>query len=221
MDRSDGHSYRDTLTPPDAEQTPIRQVSPEVPLIGSWHHEAERSRTHRRAPTDYDADHVLLRTVRCVNGEMQIVMDCEPAFDYGRKRGKWDYTGPGYHEATCTAEDCDTFLRVTTDLNIGIEGPRATCRHLMKEGEQIFCALSWSEHEPPRTFQEAYRRLVWTAHHWQHWVDRGEFPDHPWRTHLQRSALTLKGLSYAPTGALVAAATTSLPESPGGERNWD
>ena len=62
---------------------------------------------------------------------------------------------------------------------------------------------------------------VWTAHHWQHWLDHGEFPDHPWRTYLQRSALTLKGLSYAPTGALLAAATTSLPETPGGERNWD
>ena len=62
---------------------------------------------------------------------------------------------------------------------------------------------------------------MWTAHHWQHWLDHGNFPDHPWRTHLQRSALTLKGLSYAPTGALVAAATTSLPETPGGERNWD
>jgi GH15 family glucan-1,4-alpha-glucosidase len=193
----------------------------DVLLIGPWHHEHDRSTTHRRAPTDYDADHVLLRTVRCVNGEIQIQMDCEPAFDYGRKRGKWEYNGPGYHEATCSAQDCDVTLRLTTDLNLGIEGPRATCRHLMKEGEQIFCALSWSEHDPPRTFQEAYRRLVWTAHHWQHWVDRGEFPDHPWRTHLQRSALTLKGLSYAPTGALVAAATTSLPETPHGERNWD
>ena len=85
----------------------------------------------------------------------------------------------------------------------------------------MFCALSWSEHPAPTTYGEAYERLVWTAHHWQHWLDRGEFPDHPWRADLQRSALTLKGLTYAPTGAIVAAATTSLPETPGGERNWD
>jgi GH15 family glucan-1,4-alpha-glucosidase len=91
----------------------------------------------------------------------------------------------------------------------------------MKEGDTRFCALSWSEHEPPRTYDESYKRLVWTAHHWQHWLARGNFPDHPWRTHLERSALTLKGLTYAPTGALLAAATTSLPETPGGERNWD
>jgi GH15 family glucan-1,4-alpha-glucosidase len=91
----------------------------------------------------------------------------------------------------------------------------------MKEGDTLFAALSWSEHPAPRTYEEAYSRLVWTAHHWQHWLDHGEFPDHPWRTYLQRSALTLKGLSYSPTGALVAAATTSLPETPGGERNWD
>lgn len=76
-------------------------------------------------------------------------------------------------------------------------------------------------HEPPYTFQEAYERLVWTAHHWQHWLARGNFPDHHWRSYLERSALTLKGLTFAPTGALIAAATTSLPETPGGNRNWD
>ena len=67
------------------------------------------------------------------------------------------------------------------------------------------------------------RTTGWSGppHHWQHWLDRGEFPDHPWRVDLQRSALTLKGLTYAPTGAIAAAATTSLPETPGGERNWD
>jgi GH15 family glucan-1,4-alpha-glucosidase len=92
---------------------------------------------------------------------------------------------------------------------------------MMKEGEIVYCALSWSEHAPPKDQSEAYDRLVWTAHHWQHWLDRGRFPDHPWRSHLQRSALTLKGLTYAPSGALLAAATTSLPETPQGERNWD
>ncbi len=62
---------------------------------------------------------------------------------------------------------------------------------------------------------------MWTAHHWQHWLKRGSFPDHRWRSYLQRSALTLKGLTYAKTGAVIAAPTTSLPETPGGERNWD
>ena len=193
----------------------------DVLLIGPWHHEDERSNTHRRSPTDYDADHVLLRIVRCVNGEVQMNLDCEPAFDYGRQYTEWEYTGPGYHEANGTAPGCDVELMLTTDMNLGIEGPRATARTLMHEGDTMFCALSWSEHRAPQSYDEAYERLVWTAHHWQHWLDHGEFPDHPWRTYLQRSALTLKGLSYAPTGAIMAAATTSLPETPGGERNWD
>ena len=190
-------------------------------LMGPWHHEDQRSRTHRRAPTDYDADHVLLRTVRCVNGEVQVVMDCEPMFDYGRRPAEWVYSGEAYEQAVARVPGHDLELTLTTDLRIGIEGGRATARTLLKEGEYRFCALSWSEHPPPRTSEEAYDRLVWTAHHWQHWLARGHFPDHPWRGYLQRSALTLKGLTFAPTGALVAAATTSLPETPGGRRNWD
>ncbi len=193
----------------------------DVLLIGPWHHERDRSHTHRRAPTDYDADHVLLRLIRCVNGEVQVLLDCEPCFDYGRVPAQWEYSGDGYHECRASGEGIGLELSLTSDMNIGFEGPRATARTLMKEGDTVFAALSWSEHPAPTTYDEAYKRLVWTAHHWQHWLDHGEFPDHPWRTHLQRSALTLKGLSYAPTGALVAAATTSLPETPGGERNWD
>jgi GH15 family glucan-1,4-alpha-glucosidase len=193
----------------------------DVLLIGPWHHESELSTTHRRAPTDYDADHVLLRTVRCVNGEVQLMLQCEPRFDYGREPGEWSYSGDTYHEAVVKAMGSPVELRLTTDLRLGFEGPRAIARTLLKEGDLRFCALSWSTHEPPATYEDAYRRLVWTAHHWQHWLARGNFPDHPWRTHLQRSALTLKGLTFAPTGALAAAATTSLPETPGGERNWD
>ena len=190
-------------------------------LIGPWHHQSERSRTHRRTPTDYDADHVLVRTVRCVNGEVQLGLACEPVFDYGSSRVSWEYDGDAYESAVARVPGSELELRITTDMNLGIEGPRVTGRHLIKAGEAVYAALSWSEHAPPKTFDEAYERLVWTAHHWQHWLDRGDFPDHPWRADLQRSALTLKGLTYAPTGAIVAAATTSLPETPGGERNWD
>ncbi len=193
----------------------------DVLLIGPWHHEHERSHTHRRAPTDYDADHVLLRLIRCVNSEVQVTLDCEPRFDYGRSTGDWEYTASGYRQSTCKCPSSDLELKLTSDMNIGFEGPRATARTMMKEGDTLFVALSWSDHPAPDTYEDAYDRLVWTAHHWQHWLDHGTFPDHPWRTHLQRSALVLKGLSYSPTGALVAAATTSLPESPGGERNWD
>ena len=193
----------------------------DVLLIGPWHHEDELSRTHRRAPTDYDADHVLVRTVRCVNGEVQVELDCEPMFDYGRRPASWSYTDHQYHEGVARGEGVDIELKLTTDMRIGFEGGRATARTLLHEGDLRFCALSWSEHQPPSTFDEAYRRLVWTAHHWQHWLARGNFPDHPWRSYLERSALTLKGMAFAPTGAIVAAATTSLPESPEGERNWD
>jgi GH15 family glucan-1,4-alpha-glucosidase len=188
-------------------------------LIGPWHHENERSHTHRRAPTDYDADHVLLRMIRCVNGQVQVRLDCMPVFDYGRAPAQWEHADGGYHEAI--AQGNGLSLRLNTDMNVGFESSLATARTLLKQGDRRFVALSWSEHGPPRGYEEAHGRLTWTVHHWQHWLDRGRFPDHPWRSHLHRSALTLKGLTYAPTGAVVAAATTSLPEAPGGDRNWD
>src|SRR5262249_34296479 len=128
-------------------------------LIGPWHHETELSKTHRRAPTDYDADHVLLRTVRCVTGEVQVTLDCEPVLDYGRQTAHWSYTDRGYHQGVARADGVDLELRLTTDMRIGFEGGRATARTLLKEGQTRFCALSWTEHEPPYTYKEAYRRL--------------------------------------------------------------
>ncbi len=193
----------------------------DVLLIGPWHHDDERSNTHRRSPTDNDADHVLLRTMRCVNGRVEMHMECEPRVDYGRKGVAWEYSGAGYGKAVATAEDEDLQLTLATDLRIGFEGGRARARTTLRDGDTAFIALSWSEHGGPETYDDAYHRLVFTADYWHEWLSHGEFPDHPWRTYLQRSALTLKGLTYAPTGAMVAAATTSLPETPGGERNWD
>jgi alpha,alpha-trehalase len=190
-------------------------------LIGPWHHADDRSRTYRRTPNDYEAEHVLLRTIRCVSGEVQTIMDCEPVLDYGRRPVRWEYSGESYHAGEATADGSDTRLTLTTDMLLGFEGGQASTRTLLKEGDVRFVALSWGGADAPRTYADAYRRQVWTAHHWQHWLARGRFPDHPWRSYLQRSALTLKGLTYAPTGAVTAAGSASLPETPGGDRNYD
>jgi len=193
----------------------------DVLLIGPWRHTASRSATHRRVPTDHDAEKVLLRTVRCLSGSIDFVLECEPAFDYGRRRGTWEHTGDAYGHAEVRAGDEDPPLRLSTDLNLGFEGPRAIARRRLRAGDHSFCALSWADGVPPDTFDDAHRRLAGTGDFWHEWISRGSFPDHPWRGYLQRSALTLKGLMYEPTGALLAAATTSLPETPGGERNYD
>jgi len=189
-------------------------------LVGPWRHESCRSETHQRVPSDNSGERVLLRTVRCLQGSIDFVLECEPAFDYGRRRGSWRHTGPGYAQAEALLDGQAQF-RLTTDLNLGFEGPRALARRRLAAGDQVFCTVSWGDADPPQTFADAQHRLARTADFWHEWLGRGSFPDHPWRKHLQRSALTLKGLIYAPTGALLAAATSSLPETPGGERNYD
>ena len=190
-------------------------------LIGPWHHDEDRSKTYRRTPNDYEAEHILLRTIRCASGEVQTIMDCEPVFDYGRAHASWEYTGEGYYQGMATGDGQDARLTLTSDMRLGFEGGQASARTLLKEGDVRFVALSWGGAMPPTDYADAYKRQVWTAHHWQHWLARGKFPDHPWRGALQRSALTLKGLTYAPTGAISAAGSTSLPETPGGGRNYD
>jgi alpha,alpha-trehalase len=192
----------------------------DVLLVGPWRHESARSAIHRRVPADYAAERVLVRTVRCLTGSIDFVLDCEPVFHYGRRRGVWQYIGAGYGRAEALL-DGEVQVRLTTDMNVGFEGPRAMARRRLRAGEQVFCALSWGDATPPETFADAHGRLARTAAFWHEWLGRGNFPDHPWRKYLQRSALTLKGLIYAPTGALLAAATSSLPETPGGERNYD
>jgi GH15 family glucan-1,4-alpha-glucosidase len=189
--------------------------------IGPWHHDEERSESHRRSPTDHDADHVLLRLITCVEGSAEINLDCEPAFDYGGLAAEWSYPGTGYHEAIAKSEGMDTALRLVTDMRLGFEGPRARARTILREGEVAFAALGWSTHPLPSSHEQAEDWIGRTARHWREWLKHGTFPDHEWRSYLQRSALTLKGLTFRPTGAMIAAPTTSLPETPGGDRNWD
>jgi GH15 family glucan-1,4-alpha-glucosidase len=190
--------------------------------VGPWHDNKHGS-SHTRPPTDYDADHLVVRMIECIQGEVQVEIVCEPMLDYGSTPAQWSVVQSG-EEGVCMMDATDdvTAFRLFSDIRIGIEGNRAHGRHTMKEGEKRFCALSWTEdHGGPHTVEQAEGHMERTSHFWRSWLAEGTYPDHPWRFHLQRSALVLKGLTFMPTGALVAAPTTSLPETPGGERNWD
>ena len=188
--------------------------------IGDWHG-GEAALIHTRPPTDHDADHLLVRTIECIQGEVPVELVCAPRFNYGRVPARWT-AHPDAPDHILDGTDGTTTVRLLSDLRMGTEGDIARARHTMREGERCYCALSWARTlDGPRDVGEATAHLGRTAHFWREWLAAGSYPDHPWRAYLQRSALVLKGLTYAPTGAMIAALTTSLPETPGGERNWD
>jgi alpha,alpha-trehalase len=179
----------------------------------------DQTEPHRRPPGDDEAENVLVRKIECVQGEVDVEMVCQPAFEYGEARVDWTLSD----DATrATASSGEVNLVLNGDLNLGITGSDARARHRLSVGEKRFSALSWGPDPiPPGSVEDCEQRLDRTIDYWRRWLEGGSFPDHPWRGFLQRSALVLKGLTYAPTGALLAALTTSLPETPGGERNWD
>ena len=84
--------------------------------VGPWYHQQRRSGTHRRPPTDFEAEHILLRTVKCIIGNVELSLDCEPVFNYGRTEARWEYSGQGYGEAIAHGGEGDVQLRLVTDL---------------------------------------------------------------------------------------------------------
>jgi alpha,alpha-trehalase len=195
-------------------------------VMGPWTGDA-RVPGHRRPPGDSAARGMLVRTATCISGQVDLALDCLPLFDYGRIAGPWSYTGPGYGAAACAPEGHPA-LTLTSSLRLGLSGARATARARLHEGQTAFVALTWDVATLDVTGADgggaaavAVAQIDATVEGWRDWLRHARLPDHPWRPYLERSALTLKGLSYAPSGAIMAAATTSLPETPGGERNWD
>jgi alpha,alpha-trehalase len=186
--------------------------------IGPRRHE-DLVTPHTRPPADDDAYHQFVRTAVCVEGEVELELTCEPVFDFGRAPAQWSLGEEG-HRADASAGELT--IRLQSDMAVGVEGDWVRARHVLKEGEQAYCALSWAEKlEVPKSAQEAYEDTEATGRYWRSWLKGARLPDHRWRGAINRSALAIKGLTYMPTGATVAALTTSLPETPGGERNWD
>ena len=175
---------------------------------------------HTRPPADVDAEHLLVRTAECVDGRVEVEVVCEPVFDYGRVPAAWKIVDDSGHVAEATGPDVT--LQLHTDLQVGVEGGRVRGRHVLEHGEKVHCTLTWAEgFAAPTSTDDAIQRIATTVSFWRRWLDGARIPDHRYREAIQRSALAIKGLTYMPTGATVAALTTGLPETPGGERNWD
>ena len=159
----------------------------------------------------------LVRTVLSIRGEMPFRIAVEPAFDYGRAE----------HEAHA-AEHGALFrsnglsLALSSPIPLQTRGGGAYAEFTIKPEQRVSFVLEPAGGSGPRPYTEEEARGLFneTVDYWRHWVSRSRYRGR-WREMVDRSALTLKLLTYQPTGAIVAAPTTSLPEQLGGERNWD
>ncbi|HEY7487788.1 MAG TPA: glycoside hydrolase family 15 protein [Streptosporangiaceae bacterium] len=180
------------------------------------------------AGTTVTSRHRLVRLVRVVRGQMRFVVECEPAFDYGRAEHKVEVTenGAAFHGDSLTVNlsivrTPGTPMREGATIEpYGRGGIRATVT--ASAGEVGGVVLETEPDGPPRLVSpEAARALLEeTRDFWRRWIGRSSYQGR-WREMVERAAMTLKLMTYAPTGALVAAPTAGLPELVGGERNWD
>jgi GH15 family glucan-1,4-alpha-glucosidase len=233
LDRSAGF-FR--FGPSHAEVPDVRRYAPGTNVLETtWHtpsgwmtvhdllvmappEDDKRRAEWRRVPGDAMAQGTLLRIATCFSGRVEVMADCVPLFDYGRTTATLAYDGETYDRVTMTGAGLS--LELASSLRLGTVGSRAYGRTTLEEGQSAWIALSWGDSIPVDE-ADAFAQLRATERFWRDWLSLATVADHPWRPYIERSALALKGLSYEPTGAIMAAATTSLPETPGGERNWD
>jgi alpha,alpha-trehalase len=202
-------------------QTPTGWMTVHDLLAVGPHQNQRRRPDYHRAPTDVGAIGVLLRIATCISGRVEAMVNCAPLFDYGSAGGTWNYNGDGYDSMMIAPKEGGVHLELTGNIQLGVVGARSYGRTTLTQGQSAFVALSWGDAKVPADQDEAFTALNTTVDFWRGWLSSAKIPDHPWKPYLDRSALTLKGLSYAPTGAIMAASTTSLPETWGGARNWD
>jgi len=186
-------------------------------LIGPATSDVRRP-NYRRVPGDSAARGTLLRIATCTRGHAEVELNCLPLFDYGTAQGAWSYDTPGYCSVMVNSGDLS--LRLVSGIQLETTGARTMGRTSLVKGDSAFVALSWGD-DATASKESALDGLRQTEDFWRGWLSKANIPDHRYRPFIERSALALKGLSYAPTGAIMAAATTSLPETAGGERNWD
>jgi GH15 family glucan-1,4-alpha-glucosidase len=169
-------------------------------------------------PTDR---HRLVRVARVVRGSLPFTLDCQPRFDYGRARHTLDL---GDGSAVFHGPGTDLHLQATDGIDLRADGSDVTARFTLSAGETAAVVLTSTESDgapsplpPPGG---AMDELAACRSFWLSWLSSCTYRGR-WQDMVNRSAITLKLLTYAPTGAPIAAATMGLPEQVGGERNWD
>ncbi len=159
---------------------------------------------------------LLVRQARAVRGRARFEIACHPAFDYGRMPHDTEIIqGTG---AVFTSPLGRAVLRANIGLKAEDNGVGAT--FTLEEGETADFHLEWNGDVHPVLAGETRELFTRTQDFWRNWLAQSRYTGR-WREVVHRSALALKLLVYHPTGALIAAPTTSLPEEPGGTRNWD
>ncbi|MFD7137843.1 glycoside hydrolase family 15 protein [Streptomyces sp. NPDC059894] len=182
----------------------VGEVQDFMPVTGGDDTEAER--------------HRLIRRVVCVRGSLPFRVNVAPRFDYGARPHTLRMAG----DVAVFASD-GLSLALTATVFLETDGRDAHAEFKLVEGESAVFALDQVGGEvTPRgcARAEAEEQFTATVAYWRHWLSASRYRGR-WREMVHRSALTLKLLTYAPTGAIVAAPTTSLPEQLGGDRNWD
>ena len=171
------------------------------------------------SPENGHGHHQLIRRVRVVRGEVTFRMECSPAFDYAREMHQTEISAGG----VCFRSS-GLYLELATQIPLELSGTGVDAEFTLQEEQTaIFilreieaeagCGVSLSEHEEEELLRQ-------TVEYWRRWLSKCTYTGR-WREMVHRSALALKLLTFEPTGAIVAAPTSSLPESLGGERNWD
>ena len=166
------------------------------------------------------AVHEVHRRVQCVEGEVDVRIVFDPRFGYASTKTAFEVTGRCALAKGGAGERLMAVLGGAGRWEARSEGGLQSLLRL-KAGERAWLVISWNTSEPESVLAyRPYEALRKTRHRWRDWV-RGLRYDGPWRHHVIRSGLLLKLLMYSPTGAMVASPTTSIPEWPGGHRNWD
>jgi GH15 family glucan-1,4-alpha-glucosidase len=172
--------------------------------------------------------HRLVRQLKVVRGTMTFVADVKPRFDYGRAKHTLDITSHGFvftsgdmHLTLNPTGERDVALGQHDDMNIERIGDDIRITLTLHEGETSGLVMESMGGRPRRIRPAELQQLIDdTRNFWRDWVHRSTYRGR-WREMVARSAMTLKLMTYTPSGALVAAPTTGLPELTGGERNWD